>query len=306
MSGIVGGVKSLIKGPEKPKTFSAQESLNDQIAAAQAKAKYGLYGIEGSPFGSTRTTEDPTTGQISREFDISPDDVTRGNLISQGLGGVELDPTRAEDAYFDRATRQLLPQFERQGERLDENLINRGIGVGTEQYNQQTEDLRNIQQGTLADLANKSVFAGQDYTGGQIGNINKLAAGRDILSLAQLASPTGANIGSQYANAIQSQNQNAQWQNKADQEGLQQGIQLAAMFSDISLKENLNVVGELDNGLKVYIGNYNDKAIELDPTLNKKPQLFLIAQEVFNRMPEAVEEDRGYMRLDYGKAVLDV
>ncbi len=230
MSGIVSGVKSLIKGPEKPKTFSAQESLNDQIKAAQAKAKYGLYGVEGSPFGSTRTIEDPTTGQISREFDISPDDETRGRLISEGLGQVSLDPQSQEQAYMDRATRLLTPQFERQSERLDENLINRGIGIGTEKYGQQTEDLRNVQQGTLADLANQAVFAGQDYTSGQINNLTGLGGQRDIFSLAGLASPTGASIGSQYGGQIASQNRNAQIQNQQDAGGLSSLLQLGGLF----------------------------------------------------------------------------
>ena len=44
-------------------------------------------------------------------------------------------------------------------------------------------DLQNKQLGALSDLAADAIFAGQDYTGGQIGNINALTSGRDVYAL---------------------------------------------------------------------------------------------------------------------------
>jgi len=75
------------------------------------------------------------------------------------------------------------------------------------------------------------------------------------------------------------------------------------MASDSRLKENLKPIAKLKNGLSVYVGNYNDKAIEIDPSLNKKPQLFLIAQEVQEIVPEAVGEKNGYLAVNYELAV---
>jgi len=230
MGGIVSGVKSLISGPEKPKSFSAQQSLNDQIKAAQAKAKYGLYGVENSPFGSTRTTEDPETGMISREFDISPDDIRRNQLVSQGLAGLSLDPTQAENAFYNRATRQLLPRFEESRESLEERLINQGLEPTSQQYRTRLRDLTEGQQGTLADLANQSIFAGQNLLGSQIGNIGALGAGRDIYSLASLASPTGAQIGSSLPGAVDSQNYANQMKNQQAFGGLSSLVQLGSLF----------------------------------------------------------------------------
>jgi hypothetical protein len=78
--------------------------------------------------------------------------------------------------------------------------------------------------------------------------------------------------------------------------------QAMMMASDKRLKENLEEVGMLNNGLKVYVGNYNDKALEIDPSLNKKPQLFLIAQEVQEVIPEAVGEKDGFLTVNYDLA----
>ena len=66
-------------------------------------------------------------------------------------------------------------------------MINRGIQTGTKQYNQVMGDLQNKQLGALSDLANQAIFAGQDYTGGQIGNINALTGGRDIYALSGMS-----------------------------------------------------------------------------------------------------------------------
>ena len=73
--------------------------------------------------------------------------------------------------------------YNRQYQNTDEALINRGIQTGTKQYNQVMGDLQNKQLGALSDLANQAVFAGQDYTSGQIGNVNALTGGRDIYAL---------------------------------------------------------------------------------------------------------------------------
>ena len=201
---------------EQPKILTPQQTLNDQKKAAKLKQQFALFGVD-SPFGSTGVVEQPD-GTFQRQFDESAQDVQRGQLIGQGLSGLNLDPTRQEDAFFDRATRKLLPQFEESREALQERLINQGLDPSSEQSERRTRLLEEQQQGTLSDLANQSVFAGQDFTGGQISNINQLGAGRDIFSLASLASPTGATFGSNLAGAIDSQNAKIESQNKANTE----------------------------------------------------------------------------------------
>ena len=122
-------------------------------------------------------------GTYSKKYTLSDIDTTRNALAREGLGAVTLDPQAQEQAYYDRATRLLNDAYNRQYQNTDEALINRGIQTGTKQYNQVMGDLQNKQLGALSDLANQAVFAGQDYTSGQIGNVNALTGGRDVYAL---------------------------------------------------------------------------------------------------------------------------
>lgn len=68
---------------------------------------------------------------------------------------------------------------------------------------------------------------------------------------------------------------------------------LGLLFSDIDLKENVEKVGELDDGQKVYTYNYKG---------DNTPQLGLIAQEVLEHEPDAVHNVGGFLAVDYRKA----
>lgn len=119
-------------------------------------------------------------GTYSKKFTSSEIDNMRNSLAREGLGAVTLDPQREEQAYYNRATRLLNDAYDRQLANTDEALINRGIQTGTKQYNQVMGDVQNNQLGALSDLANQAIFAGQNYTSGQIGNVNALTGARDI------------------------------------------------------------------------------------------------------------------------------
>ncbi|QDP49733.1 MAG: hypothetical protein Unbinned6284contig1004_2 [Prokaryotic dsDNA virus sp.] len=195
--------------------FNQGASFDSQEKAAQLQSKYGIYGVD-SPLGGVSLVQNPD-GTYTQEFTQSGADEQRNALINQGLSGLSLDPSQAQQAYYEQATRQLLPEFERQQERLDSNLIQRGIGVGNELYDTQTEKLRNQQSGTLADIQNQAIFQGQNLLGQQIGNIGALTGQRDIGALAALRSPTGASFQETYSPAYQSQLQ--QFGNKQNQLG---------------------------------------------------------------------------------------
>lgn len=71
----------------------------------------------------------------------------------------------------------------------------------------------------------------------------------------------------------------------------------AMMASDIRLKENINKIGKLDNGLPVYSFNYKN---------NKTPTIGLMAQDVEKVHPHAVKEINGYKHVNYNEAVKEV
>lgn len=234
-------------------------------------------------------------GTYSKKFTSSEIDNMRNSLAREGLGAVTLDPQRETQAYYDRATRLLNDAYNRQLANTDEALINRGIQTGTKQYNQVMGDVQNNQLGALSDLANQAIFAGQGYTSGQIGNVNALTGARDI----NLVNGMGG------ANNAYENNYNAQQyrynthQNALNNlMGVGATLGAAALLSDKRAKENLKPVGKLDNGLKVYVGNYKEET-GLDTT----PQLFLLAQEVEKKNPDAVGKKGGYLAVNYKKAV---
>lgn len=299
MGSVISKTANFITGASETPTYNQQASQNAQIQAAQAQAKYGNYGVN-STLGGVGLIQNPD-GTYTKQYTDSSADVMRNQLINQGLSGISLDPTQAQDAYYSQATRLLTPQFEQQAEGLEQSLADRGIMAGSEQYNTMTENLQNQQAGTLSDIANQAVFSGQDLLGSQINNLSGLSSQRDIGLLSGLSSPTGASFTSTYDPYYSSKAQGVSTQNQRNQLFM---TGLGQAFSDIRLKENLIEIGELDNGLSVYIGNYNDKAIELDSTLNKEPQLFLVAQEVQEIRPKAVTElENGYLVVNYKEAV---
>lgn len=276
-----GGFSLLGGGSKTPKYNQDQSALSQQ---------YGVI----SDLGNLDLVKN-ADGTYSKKYTLSDIDKQRNALASEGLGAVTLDPQSQEQAYYDRATRLLNDAYDRQYQNTDEALINRGIQTGTKQYNQVMGDLQNNQLGALSDIANQAVFAGQNYTTGQIGNINALTGGRDV---SYLPSMGGSN------NAYDSAYEAKQYGHQAQQNSLNNLLSMGAtigaaalLASDKRLKENLKPVGKLDNGLKVYVGNYKKET-----GLDTRPQLFLIAQEVEKKNPEAVEEENGFLTVDYKKA----
>ena len=280
----------------KSAKYNKSAADQSQIATAQAQAKYGTYGVN-SILGNMNLQQN-ADGTYSLNYQNSPADIQRQNLVNQGLAGLSLDPTKAQNAYYAQATRQLLPQFQQDQDRLHEQLVNRGITAGSSLYNDQMGKLRDSQQGTLADISNQAVYEGQNYLGSQIGNIGSLASQYDALKVSGLSGGTGAGIQDTYSQKYAADKERAQAKN-AMWSTLGQGVGTAlAAFSDKRLKENIVPVGKLDNGLTVYLFNFKGE---------KQKQIGLIAQEVKEVIPEAVfEGENGYLMVDYEKATKGV
>ena len=252
------------------------------------------YGVQ-SDLGNMSVIKN-ADGTYSKKYTSSANDKLRNNLVGQGLGSLSLDPTAVQDAYYNQATRLLNNQFDRERTSTDTNLINRGIQTGTEQYNQVMGDLTDRQNATLQDIANQAVYMGDQNIGQKIGNINSLSGGRDIYGVAYLGGSNDA-----YNNAYQGSVYNEAQRQQRNQNIMNAVGSLAGAgfaLSDKKLKENLEPVGKLNNGLKVYVGNYK-KETGLDTT----PQLFLLAQEVQKKKPEAVGKKFGALAVNYKKAV---
>lgn len=185
------------KGPK----YDEEKGWASQEKAAQMQAKYGTYGVN-SALGKLRH-EQNADGTYSLAYDMNESDKMRQNLINQSLASLNMDPAAAQQAYYDQATRQLLPQFQIDRERLREQLINRGITEGSALYNEQMNQLRQSQNNQLADISNQAVFQGQNYLASQIGNVGSLASQYDMLNIPGMSGSTGAVFDSVYDNKFQ-------------------------------------------------------------------------------------------------------
>lgn len=192
-------------------SYSQEKAQKAQEVAAQSQAKYGTYGVQ-SPLGTLSMVQNPD-GTYSKSYGMNTADTMRTGLIQSALGGLSLNPTKVENAYYAAATRQLMPEFSKAQSDLQSNLAARGITEGSEQYDRALNNLRQTQQGTLSDIANQSVSQGQNYLGAQIGNIGALAGQRDILNVNQLGGSTGAQFQETYTPAYQAKLQKAAGKN---------------------------------------------------------------------------------------------
>lgn len=183
-------------GSKKP-SYDENAARASQEWAAQAQAKYGTYGVN-SALGNLRTQQNDD-GTYSLAYDMNNSDKMRQSLVNQGLASLSLDPSSAQQAYYNQATSQLLPQFQLDQDRLHEQLVNRGITEGSSLYNDQMNLLRQNQNNQLSNIANQAVYEGQNYLANQIGNIGSLASQYDILNVPGMSGSTGAQFNETYS-----------------------------------------------------------------------------------------------------------
>lgn len=278
----------------KKSNYDEGAAMRSQEHAAQMQAKYGTYGVN-SALGRVGLSQ-KDDGTYSLNYSMNDSDKLRQKLINQGLSSLTLNPDRAKEAYYNQATSQLLPQFQKDQDRLHEQLINRGITEGSSLYNDQMNNLTQQQNNQLSNIANQAVYQGQNYLASQIGNIGSLASQYDLLNLPSMSGSTGANFQDTYSQKVANSQQNAMAKNNMwGQVGQLAGtLGAAAILSDKRLKENIKPVGKLDNGLTVYLFNYIGQ---------KTPQIGLIAQEVQEVIPGAVIKGKdGLLRVNYDLA----
>ena len=234
---------------------------------------------------------------------------------------------------------RLQPQMQIQQENLDAKLANQGVVSGTEAYNRakmglgmQQNDLLN--QSQLTGLQAGQTLFNQGLQGAQFGNqaqqqaynqaltnynlpLNTLSA---LRTGAQVQNPSFVNAPQQATTAgpdllgAANAGYNAQMggfnAQQAAQSNLNSGLMglggtlgaaaLMAPASDIRMKENIEQVGWLPNGLPVYTYEYKPEFRD-DPFAGHGKHIGVMAQEVEQVMPQAViTRADGYKMVDYG------
>jgi hypothetical protein len=221
-----------------------------------------------------------------------------------------------QDAYMQR----LSPQLQQGREQLQQQLANKGIDIGSTAYDramqsqaQRENDLllgATTQGFGVGQQARQSALQEQAYLRNEpLNTLNAVRSGAQVtgpqfVNSAQQATTAGPDLlgAAQMTNNAQMGAYNAQ---QAGQNSMTQGLMGLAgagmmAFSDIRLKQNIEPVGVLANGLTLYSYDYIDE-VKLHPLAGEGVYVGVMAQEVEQVYPYAVTTlDDGYKVVNYG------
>jgi hypothetical protein len=243
--------------------------------------------------------------QLENPFDVSQ------------LPSIGINPS---ETYSDAIMRRLEPQMQQGRERLEQQLANQGIQIGSEAYDRAMRNFDQRQNDLLLGAQTQGLQAGLQARQQQLGELayrrneplNVLSA---LRTGSQVTSPTYVNSAQQATTsgpdllgAAQMQ-YNAQMGDfnakQAAQANLNQGLfglggaGIMAMC-DPRTKENVKAVGVLENGLTLYSFEYKDEFKDREYA-GHGVHVGVMADEVEQVYPYAVKTlDDGYKVVDYG------
>jgi hypothetical protein len=241
--------------------------------------------------------------QLENPFDVSQ------------LASVGINPS---ETYSDAIMRRLEPQMEQGRGRLEQQLANQGIGIGTEAYDRAMRNFDQKQndlmlgaqtQGLQAGLqARQQGFNELAYRRNEPLNVlSALRTGSQVtapsyVNSSQQATTAGADLlgaaGMQYNAAMGDFNQKQAAQQNFNQGLMGLGGAGIMAFSDIRMKENIKQIHWLPNGLPVYEYEYKP---EFKDIAGHGVHIGVMAQEVEMVKPEAVITNaNGYKMVNYG------
>jgi len=346
-----GGFLGLGPAPSAPAPpdyrGAAQETAQGNVEAARVATAanrvnqvtpYGSlkYDITGSdPYGNPTYTATQALSPAQQQIlDYQNQaSIGLGRLAGQGLGYVEnmlaspfdtsklpstgFNPSQSyQDAYMQR----LAPQLQQGRERLEQQLANQGIQLGSEAYDRAIRNFDQKQNDLLLGATTQGFGVGQQARQQALQEqaylrnepLNTLSA---VRTGAQVQGPQFVNSYNQATTqgpdllAASQMGYNAQMGDfnakQAAQANLNKGLfEMGAaaipMFSDIRLKENIKPVGVMANGLTLYSFEYVDE-VKSHPLAGEGVHVGVMAQEVEQVFPYAVKTlDDGYKVVDYG------
>lgn len=140
-----------------------QGALDDQFSVQGARSDLALQGMDsvrgtmGAPVDFSGTTGLRQLPQQTGAINL------RQTLAQNGYGAMpSVGDTRqrAEDALYQRMTRRLDPQFERDQGRLETQLANQGLARGTEAWNNAARDFNNTREDAYSRAMLESIAGG--------------------------------------------------------------------------------------------------------------------------------------------------
>jgi hypothetical protein len=279
--------------------WSATQSLapaQQQLLDYQNKASLGLGELTGKGLGYV-------SNMLDNPFDVS-------QLPSTGF-----NPSQSyQDAYMQR----LAPQLQQGRERLEQQLANQGIQLGSEAYDRAMQNQAQRENDLLLGATTQGFGVGQQARQSALQEqaylrnepLNTLSAvrtgaqvqGPTFVNPAMQANTAGADILGATQMGYNAQMGAANAQNAANNAMTQGLFSLggAALMSDIRTKENIEVIGVAKNGLTVYKYEYRNEFKDHE-LAGSGVYYGYMAQEVEQVYPYAVRTlNDGYKVVDYG------
>lgn len=220
--------------------------------------------------------------------------------------------------YSAAIMRQLDPQIQQDRKSLDAKLANQGIMQGSEAYENAMRQ-QGMREAQLRDqaivggmqtglAANQQAFGQEGYIRNEpINTLSAIRSGSQVTnpqftSVPQQATTAGPDIMGATQGTYNAQLANANAQNAANAAMTSGLFSLGGAglmrFSDIRMKENINAIGYLPNGLPVYEYEYKP---EFKDIAGHGVHIGVMAHEVEERFPEAViTQPNGFKSVNYG------
>ena len=201
-------------------TYNTQKAIEEQNRINQASG-IQQYANVNSPLGGYNVSIDPTTGQLTINKSLS--DNSRMALLGQqsALANYSGDPTQAANAYYNAQMAYMQPQLDRQIERTESSLTNRGLPLGSSAWNSAMSDVYDAQNRTLTALSNEALANGQQYQTNILNQAGLL--GSQVIDPTMISGQGGAGLedtyDKQFANEIE-----ACKQKQANKNALTSGI----------------------------------------------------------------------------------
>lgn len=198
-------------------TALAQQEQNRINTAAGNQ----MYANVSSPLGGYTTSVDPTTGQITVNKTLSDNSQLAMQQQLQALNNYTGDPTDAANAYYNAQMAYLQPQLDRQVNRTESSLTNRGLPLGSTAWNNTMSDLYDAQNRTLTALSNEALANGQQYQTNILNQASML--GSQIIDPTMISGQSGAGLENTYDK--QFSNEVEKWkQQQANKNALTSGL----------------------------------------------------------------------------------
>lgn len=316
--------------PDPKETAAAQSQMNRETAVTQ----YGLnatnqitpdgsltYDNIGSWGDGTPRFQATTSLSAPNQAIYNTNKVTEQNIANIGrdqsarigdlLGTpMKLGNEASEARLMDSGMKRLTPQFARDEESLRTRLANSGIRAGSRAWDTEMERFGQ----TKNDAVNQLLLTGRGQANQEllternqpINEITALMAGSQVDNPQFQQTPSPNVAGVDYTGLV-SNNYNAAmdaWKTKVASNAQMMGglfsalgsvASMGMMRSDRRLKTDIERVGELDNGLPVYLYRYKDGG---------PFHIGLMADDVEKTHPQAVGYIDGYKAVDYAEAVI--